>query len=93
MSGLMLMLAGALWGLAPQAPEPAPRRATAQVLTLREAVAEALRASPALQPAQDAVEIAAIQDWTQSTLVFLRPSYHDKDALLEEIRDALAPDA
>lgn len=37
-------------------------------------------------------EIAAIQDWTQSTLVFLRPSFGDKEGLLREIRDALADD-
>lgn len=36
-------------------------------------------------------EIAAIQDWTQSTLVFLRPGYTDKAELLMEIREALEP--
>jgi len=36
-------------------------------------------------------EIAAIQDWSQATLVFLRPSYDDKAGLLAEIREALAP--
>lgn len=50
-------------------------------------------AYPHLKLEDGGQEIAAIQDWTQSTLVFLRPSYEDKDALLEEIRGALAPDA
>lgn len=50
-------------------------------------------AYPHLKLEDGGQEIAAIQDWTQSTLVFLRPSFEAKDALLEEIRDALAPDA
>lgn len=50
-------------------------------------------AYPHLKLEDGGQEIAAIQDWTQSTLVFLRPSYEDKDALLEEIRDALEPNA
>ncbi len=50
-------------------------------------------AYPHLKLEEGGQEVAAIQDWTQSTLVFLRPSFGDKDALLEEIRDALAPDS
>lgn len=34
-------------------------------------------------------EIAAVQDWTNATLVFLRPSYPDKDALIKAIMGAL----
>lgn len=49
-------------------------------------------AYPHLKRNDGGQEIAAIQDWTQSTLVFLRPSYDEKDELLEEIRTALAPD-
>lgn len=50
-------------------------------------------AYPHLKLEERGQEIAAIQDWTQSTLVFVRPSYADKDALLDEIRSALAPAA
>lgn len=50
-------------------------------------------AYPHLKLEEGGQEIAAIQDWTQSTLVFLRPSYDDKEGLLQEIRDALANDA
>jgi len=35
-------------------------------------------------------EIAAVQDWTNATLVFLRPGYDRKDELLEAISEALA---
>lgn len=35
-------------------------------------------------------EIAAVQDWTNATLVFLRPGYDHKEELLEAISDALA---
>lgn len=50
-------------------------------------------AYPHLMRSDGQQEIAAVQDWTQSTLVFLRPSFDGKDALLEAIREALAPDA
>jgi hypothetical protein len=50
-------------------------------------------AYPHLKLADGAREIAAVQDWTQSTLVFMRPSYDEKEALLAEIRDALDPRA
>ncbi len=39
----------------------------------------------------DGLEIAAVQDWTNCTLVFLRPSYDRKEALLEAIAEALKP--
>ncbi len=48
-------------------------------------------AYPHLKLEDSGQEIAAIQDWTQSTLVFVRPSYDDKDPLLHEIAEALAP--
>ena len=35
-------------------------------------------------------EIAAVQDWTNATLVFLRPGYDRKEELLDAISDALA---
>ena len=35
-------------------------------------------------------EIAAVQDWTNATLVFLRPSYERKEELLQAIQEALA---
>lgn len=35
-------------------------------------------------------EIAAVQDWTTATLVFMRPSYTRKDELLGAISEALA---
>ncbi|MEX2535577.1 MAG: hypothetical protein WD273_08240 [Trueperaceae bacterium] len=35
-------------------------------------------------------EIAAVQDWTTLTLVFMRPSYGEKHELLTAIMDALA---
>lgn len=38
-------------------------------------------------------EIAAIQDWTNVTLVFLRPSYDRKEELLDAISKALANSA
>jgi outer membrane protein TolC len=66
MSGLAFFFTVALCGSAAQAPEPGPARAPG-ALTLREAVAEALGASPALQPARDAVEIAAIQEQLQQS--------------------------
>ncbi len=35
-------------------------------------------------------EIAAVQDWTNATLIFMRPSYTRKDELLSAISEALA---
>lgn len=35
-------------------------------------------------------EIAAVQDWTNATLVFLRPGYSRKDELLGAIAEALS---
>lgn len=35
-------------------------------------------------------EIAAVQDWTTATLVFMRPSYTRKEELLSAISEALA---
>lgn len=35
-------------------------------------------------------EIAAVQDWTNATLIFLRPAYNRKDELLNAIANALA---
>ncbi len=34
-------------------------------------------------------EIAAVQDWTNATLVFMRPSYKRKEELLSAITEAL----
>jgi hypothetical protein len=34
-------------------------------------------------------EIAAVQDWTNAALVFVRPSYSRKEALLEAVQQAL----
>ena len=48
-------------------------------------------AYPHLKLEEDGREIAAVQDWTQSTLVFMRPSYPEAEELIAEIRDALAP--
>ncbi|PZA07614.1 MULTISPECIES: hypothetical protein [unclassified Meiothermus] len=39
----------------------------------------------------DETEIAAVQDWTNATLVFLRPSYEHKEELLVAIAEALKP--
>ena len=46
-------------------------------------------AYPHLKREDGGQEIAAIQDWAQSTLIFLRPSYDDKEGLLQDIREAL----
>jgi hypothetical protein len=35
-------------------------------------------------------EIAAVQDWTNATLIFMRPGYARKDELLGAISEALA---
>ena len=48
-------------------------------------------AYPHLKLEEDGREIAAVQDWTQSTLVFMRPSYPHMDELMLEICSALAP--
>lgn len=37
----------------------------------------------------DGKEIAAVQDWTNATLVFLRPGYQRKEELLSAISEAL----
>ncbi|WP_337867667.1 hypothetical protein [Meiothermus sp.] len=37
----------------------------------------------------DDTEIAAVQDWTNATLVFLRPSYERKEELIAAIAEAL----
>ncbi len=37
----------------------------------------------------DETEIAAVQDWANATLVFLRPSYERKEELLRAIAEAL----
>jgi hypothetical protein len=39
----------------------------------------------------DETEIAAVQDWTNATLVFLRPSYEHKEELLAAVAEALKP--
>lgn len=77
MSALALIISGVLWGLTPQAPDVPDRRA-AGALGLRAAIAEALAASPALQPAHDAVDMAAIQErLEQSTFgLKLAPALH-----------------
>ncbi len=38
-------------------------------------------------------EIAAVQDWTNATLVFLRPGYDRKEELLDAISKALTDSA
>lgn len=48
-------------------------------------------AYPHLKLEDGGQEIAAIQDWTQSTLVFIRPGFDRKEELLQAIRDVLAP--
>lgn len=61
MTAIAVLVTGALWGLGSQAPVVAGGRADG-ALTLRDAVAQALDASPALEPARDAVEMAAIAE-------------------------------
>jgi len=46
-------------------------------------------AYPHLKLKDGGQEIAAVQDWTNATLVFLRPSYEHKEALLAAIQAAL----
>jgi len=41
----------------------------------------------------DGKEVAAVQDWTNATLVFLRPGYSRKEELLSAISEALADTA
>lgn len=48
-------------------------------------------AYPHLKLADGGREIAAVQDWTDSTLVFLRPGFDRKEELLTAIARALAP--
>lgn len=47
-------------------------------------------AYPHLKSNDGGVEVAAVQDWTNATLVFLRPSYQEKEALVTAIKEALA---
>jgi len=47
-------------------------------------------AYPHLKLEDGGQEIAAVQDWTTLTLVFMRPSYREKEALLTAIKEALA---
>lgn len=47
-------------------------------------------AYPHLKLVDGGQEIAAVQDWTTLTLVFMRPSYARKEALIEAIQAALA---
>lgn len=46
-------------------------------------------AYPHLKLEDGGQEVAAVQDWTNATLVFLRPSYDQKEALLEAVHQAL----
>jgi hypothetical protein len=46
-------------------------------------------AYPHLKSKDGDKEIAAIQDWTNCTLLFIRPSYDAKDELVEAIQKAL----
>src|SRR5688500_20144711 len=61
MSGLAWLVAGLLWSSGVLTPAPSPAT-PAGTLTLRAAIAEALAASPALEPAHDALEMARIQE-------------------------------
>lgn len=47
-------------------------------------------AYPHLKLLDGAQEIAAVQDWTTASLVFMRPSYERKEELLTALRDALS---
>jgi outer membrane protein TolC len=75
MSTFALLAAGLLWGQIPQQPA---RAAGPAALTLRQAIGEALAASPALEPSQDAVEIAQINEQLQRSEFGLRisPALH-----------------
>lgn len=44
---------------------------------------------PHLKLEEGGQEIAAVQDWTQATLLFLRPSYHRKEELAAAVVEAL----
>lgn len=46
-------------------------------------------AYPHLKLEDGGQEIAAVQDWTQATLLFLRPSYHRKEELAAAVVEAL----
>lgn len=48
-------------------------------------------AYPHLKELDGGKEIAAVQDWTDSTLVFLRPGFGPKEELLSAIARALEP--
>ncbi len=50
-------------------------------------------AYPHLKLRESGQEIAAVQDWQNATLVFLRPSYAHKEELLLAIAEALRPKA
>lgn len=47
-------------------------------------------AYPHLKLKDGGQEIAAVQDWTTVSLVFMRPSYERKEELLTALRDALS---
>jgi hypothetical protein len=46
-------------------------------------------AYPHLKLEDDGREIAAVQDWTNATMLFLRPSYPEKDELARAVVEAL----
>jgi hypothetical protein len=46
-------------------------------------------AYPHLKLEDDGREIAAVQDWTNATMLFLRPSYPEKDELAKAVVEAL----
>jgi hypothetical protein len=48
-------------------------------------------AYPHLKLKSNSQEIAAVQDWTNATLLFLRPSYERKEELLQTLQAALQP--
>ncbi len=48
-------------------------------------------AYPHLKLKEGGQEIAAVQDWTSATLIFLRPSFDRKEELLQALQAALQP--
>lgn len=46
-------------------------------------------AYPHLKLEEDGREIAAVQDWTNAAILFLRPSYPEKDELAQAVIEAL----
>ena len=48
-------------------------------------------AYPHLKLNEGGQEIAAVQDWTNATLLFLRPSFDQKEELLKALQAALQP--